>query len=780
VARVQTQYQNEQAGSQVIDPGMLQAVQAKFDPNDSGAFQLAKQLGALDFTQLTNTAKQIQTQQALDARQQAEKYANSITAEELGKRIKDGTMLPSQSPLFIGALQHIYGENTQQAIERDTISKLQSGELKFGTTQEADQYLTEQRNKALEGQTSYTTAGFDKGYGTFRQKLFDVNAKVMNAQNEQRGIQEASDNLGNVLLQVSDPMFKGTKSDAADALVQRYQLLRKSSLLRDDAAKEALSGVLANMAMSGDKELVNTFLSKQLDNGVSVRAVVGDLKADSFIQHAETKYDQFQRQRVDQEIRPFVFQADKGELDEKKFNDYIAANEKYLTTPQIHAIVNGNRHAQERLKNELLKGQMLAMAQESEQRATSAVQLAVDQGNLAFLPQQKVMTPNGESKDFDAKKAAQGYISQRAAQLPFGKQVEMWSTNGVENPEWEKQIKAGVSNLSSIGWQFDGKNIGQLNEQGQATIDTFMRINKVNPGYAEKLTGGGKDYKMLSDIQFLMERGNMPLNDAAARVNQAERSGIGKDDYGSLTKKVSSAVDDVVNPHWYSKPVSWVSGLFGNDQVNLTAVKGDLSRMAELLVKTGQVPDADAAVKASAEYLANPAITSKINNTLYFNKDLPTVPKGEDPGKWMERFIHDVPGVVAASKSISHRDVRLEPNQYGGFTACTAGVPLTDANGNVVSYSKDQISQWIGSTYDGDLHKKADEANFQAYQKRLEGEMAKRLGKDSLPGAGQGAISATMSQIGSREFYDQMVSEGKQNLPQQELLKLYRERNKTK
>ena len=43
--------------------------------------------------------------------------------------------------------------------------------------------------------------------------------------------------------------------------------------------------------------------------------------------------------------------------------------------------------------------------------------------------------------------------------------------------------------------------------------------------------------------------------------------------------------------------------------------------------------------------------------------------------------------------------MRLEVNQAGGFTAWIAGVPLTDTKGNVVTYTKQQISEWIGQKH---------------------------------------------------------------------------------
>ncbi|UHX60390.1 hypothetical protein RsoPWR2_47 [Ralstonia phage vRsoP-WR2] len=775
MARVQTDYRTRGTGLQDISPPMLQPQQAGLDNGAAeSAARLAQALGAVDLSPLV-TAKRYQD---VEEAEKARAYANSLTVEELGKQIKDGTLMASHSPVFRATVEHIHGENTLNTFERDTLSKLTRGELKFDTPQAMDEYLTKYRNEALTGSSKFTTAGFDKGYGTFRERAIAVNVKVADEEAVKRGSQEASDNLGNLTLQVTDPMYKG---DAAQAIVDRYQLLRKTSLLRDDAAKEALSGVAANLAASGNKALLGSLLDKKLDSGVSVKAALGDLKAIQFTQHAEREYDQAQHQRIDVEIRPFVEQADKGELKRDAFDKWGAANEKYVTTPTIHAIIKGNEAAIERQQKLIAQNALLAQAEATQAQATQAARTAIDQGNLAFLPQQKVMTPQGEQKNFDTKAAAVPYIQERIARenMPFGKQVEFWSTNGVENPEWEKQIKGGLSNLASAGWTFDGKTIGQLNNQGQAAIDTFIRINSTNPGYAEKLVGGDKDYKKLSDIQFLMEKGGFPnVNDAAALINQIDRADIKASDYGSMKQKVASSVDDVVNQHWYSGATSWFSGLFGNDQVNLTAVSADIRRRAELLVMSGQVPDANAAVKATVEYLANPAVTTRINNTLYFNKDLPVVPKGEDTGQWMGRFIKDVPQQIAKANNLG--DARLEPNQYGGFTAWTGGVPMTDGTGKVVTYTRDDISKWVDNTITADRHKAAADANFKSYQDRLVKELRDEKQKD--PYVMERMFDATANgmwwnrQLYSREGYEQVLRDGNTGKPLNELFQIYKDK----
>ena len=706
--RVDSGYAPRPEGIQVAASPNIATEQARFDPRGSSAFRLAEALSAAG-PEIDKIASRVQDSE----REAARAYANSMTVDELGKKIKSGEMLPSQSPVFAATLHHIYGENTLDHLERDTLSKLQTGQLKFNTQEELDQYLTEARNGVLQGQNKYTIAGFDKGYDQFKTALATANARITNEQFIQRGVQEGEDNLHAVLTQVTSPTFQGTKADAATAITGRYQLLRNTALLRDDQAKDALGGLLASVAQSGDQDLLNELLKQKLDNGISVQSIMGSTKAASLQQHALIQDDKNQRQRVDVEIRPFLEWADKGELEGKnlkQFDKWVKANERWVTTATIHSITNANLHAQERAKRHLLDNQMLAAAQTSVANAQQATMAAIEGGNYAFLTQQKVMTPKGESTEFKQKEFAQEYLMKRGASLPFDKQVRLWETNGLNNPEWEKVVQAFGSNVASVGWTYDGKNVGQLNPQGKAALQKYLEIAAVSPPVADKLAG--KDSALMSDIKFMIERGGMPdLSQAAAFVYQVHRSGITTADYDLMKTKVKSAVDAVVFPHFWSRPVDWVKSFFGNDQTNLVAIQHDIRRRAELLVQSGQVKDPETAVKATVEYLSNPAVTSKVNGTLYYNKDLPTAPKGEEPSKWFGRFIDEVPGKLATDRKMDHKDVRLEVNQAGGFTAWIAGVPLTDTKGNGVTYTKQQVSEWIGQKHAESLRNMVLERN---------------------------------------------------------------------
>lgn len=746
MARVPIDYRPRGTGLQSVGLPTIQTEVARNDPNSDSAYQLAKAVGAINADSLNQSVRAATKAYEQEAEQDARAYANSMTLEGLGKAIKEGAILPSQSPAFKATVEHIYGENTLDAFQRDTASKLTKGELKFSNPAELEKYITDARNAALSGASPFTISGYDRGYNQVKESLLNTNTKVIDGQAVERGVQEATDNIGNVILDVASPNFKGAPQDAAKVILDRYQLLGKTSLLRDDARKEALLGAVATLASSGNTALTDAVLNSKLDSGVSVRAVLGEPKAISLSQTAERQFDQAQRQRVDTELRPFVEQSDKGELNRKGFESWISANEKYVTTSTIMSVIHRNDSAMEQLQKQILQHQAQMASDQSIGAATQATFLAIDQGQLSALPQQRYLTPTGETKVFNTEEVAVPYLQAKAQSLPFGKQVELWSANAVVNPDWQKQVQGGASNLASVGWTYDGKNVGELNQQGQDAIDTFIRINKVNPGYAHQLAG--KEYTAMSDIQFLAERANMSISDAAARVNQVQRANLNGVSSAATSASIKSAVNDVVNPGVFSRAVQWWDGLWGNSDVNLMSIQGDLNRMTELLVKSGQVPDVKSALKASMEYLAGPSVTTKINNTVYFNKDLPTFPTGADRSELMERFIKTVPQSIPGYKDSS---VRLEPNAYGGFQAWVGATPVVSPTGNIVNYSKEEISKWADDTVKADRYAAAQKAAASQKIRRDQAKAIQRQGHlatlDGVDGSSFGTLPNTPEEI---------------------------------
>lgn len=687
---------------QMVQP---ESVEARLSENKG--FQLAAALGA---PSVQKAIEQLSANREQVDKQAGAAYANSKTVDELKQEIDSGKLKASHSPIFNATVQHIYGENVQSQFERDTISKLNTGELRFDTPEELEKYLVDGRNQYLEGASTFSIAGFDKRWNQFRESAITAHTKVKDNEAVDRAVAEAQDSLWTVTQNVQDPNFTGSKDEAASIILERYKLLQDASLLRDDQRKEALKGLMSNLVTTGDVELVNSLLNSQLDNGLSVGSILGGAAVTTLKSSVDSFNDRNQRQRVDVEMRPFGLAADAGELKGKKleeFNAWVTANEKYIPTSTYREILRTQDASERQAQILAQKSALITASERTVNEANQVASSALRNGNYAWLPQLSVLTPEGNVKDFNQKEFAERELPKIVAEkkLDFAQEVQLWSTNSVENPQWKSIIEAGVSNLASVGWTYDGKNVGQLNPQGEAAINQYLQIAAVNEGVANKYAG--KDAELLSDIKFMIEKGGYPnISDAAAFINKVRNSGVQMSDAGSIRADVKAAVDEIVNPSWYSSAFNWVSTLFGgNEDVNLMSIQADIRRRSELLIMSGQVSDPQSAIKATVEYYSDPRVTTKINNTIYFNKDLPTVPKGESTSEWMERFIETVPAKVANSQNLDGSRIRLEPGRNGDFTVFVGNVPLTDDKGQIVQYTKKYISSWIGEEWNKELMK---------------------------------------------------------------------------
>jgi hypothetical protein len=661
--RVQVGYNPGAEALQTTAAPNIQTQMVAHDPNSLKAVQLAEAVASPSAQQQFDVLSKKMIE---EERQNAVTEARNMSNDELEKKIKEGTMLPFQSPVRVAAMHHVYGENLYNRLEMDVTARAARGE--FTTWQDAEKYLTEQRKTMLGEQDKFTSAGFDKRWPQLINKLQTVQLHQQNAQATEFANTQGNGKLNGVITRLDAGDIK--PQDGPQALGDAYRdAVRLKLFATPQDRSRALNGVLTSLTAKGNPEMVEGFLQQKLDNGATVADVVGP--------------------------------------------DGVA---QYRHQLQIVADRNAKLAAQ---------GVIKAEAERTHGIAAANIEKAVATGTYAFLEGQKVVNPTtGVTEDMgeNQKKVAIAAINRQVAanNLPLDQQMQVWSTNGLKNPEWEKQIQAGISNLASVGWATDGKNVGELNEQGKAAITRYVELWNTNPAEAEKYAGS--DYKLLDDIRWTMERGGKPnVSDAAAFVNQIHRRGIQTEFAKQARDSVETAANAVINPASITSPMQWMAQkwdnmkerYFGNPDVNITSIGSDIKRRSEMMVLSGQVPNAEKALEATIEYYSNPAVTSKIRNTVYLNKDLPSVPKGERVADWMERFIAEGPAKIAADQKIDGSSVRLEPTASGTYVAWNKGIVMTGPNGQVLEYSKDSVSKWINDTYQKDIRDKTGVMNNQ-------------------------------------------------------------------
>lgn len=709
--RVQAQYAPRSTGLQQVAVPQIQAEQARFDtPQETSATRLARALGALDPAQIQGSLSKLQAIDDRKAQREAEAFANSVTLDELGKKIKNGEMLPSQSPVFAATVQHIYAENSQKKLERDTLSGIATGELQFATPEELEQHLVKKRSEFLEGQSPYVVAGFDKGWNGFREKALQANLTVNDKAAQERGIQEATDNLSNELLAVTSPTFVGTPDDAAGFLMKRYDLLTGTQVLNPAARKEALTNLMTRIAVSGNQKLLDAMLKKKLpNNGPTLAGLLGT-RALSLTNIAESQYDQAQRLEVDKGLAPFYRQAANGELNPKQFEAFRQQNEKYVSSPTAESILRTN---ESRLAAIAREQAQQANLMEAQRRLGGASQLAdalIAEGRGYQVPSITVPTKDGGTRVIKSEDIRLEAVERRIAadpEMSFTDQIRLYAQTDVDNAQWKGEMNAAVNNIAEVGVDAKGKPIGELLPATKDALDRFAVINQTNPYYAKRLAGGDEKYQVLSNIQALREAGVPDVNLAASLVNQAEQNTA--KNMESIKTQVRTAVNELSNPSWFSGR-HWselLSGEWGEGDKNIRPMAGALQSLAQSYMAANIVPSGDKAVEMALKYYANPAVSTQINNTIYLNKDLPRVPERQSQREWMQRYIDEVVGGYLKDQGIDYDadEVNLHPMKGGESRF------MLQLNGTVIGkqFTRKEIEDWITTTNDADMKKAVED-----------------------------------------------------------------------
>lgn len=709
--RVQTQYAPRGTGLERVTARPVATEQAQYNtPQEDSATRLVRALGVLDPGVIGGSIQRLQDVNDSEERQRAQAYANSVTLDELGRQIKDGTMLPSKSPVFAATVQHIYGENTQKALERDTLSKMSNGELKFANDQELDEYLTKARNDQLEGQSQFAIAGYDKGWNKFRADAAIINTKINDNEAVSRGVAESSDNLANVLLDVTAPTFSGTNEDRAKALMGRYELLTATQLLRSDARKDALANLMTRIAASGNQELLNTMLAQKLPNGgPTIAGLLGDRATMTLGNAAEAQFDRDQRQRVDTELAPFMRDAATGSLNPNKLEEWRKQNEKYVSSSTVESLLRSNEAAQARIDKLNAQHGYIMQAQAITAEATQKASALVADRRGYEMPDVMIPTPEGTLKTVKGSDLVLAEVQRRVAadpEMSFDEQVRLYANNSAENAQWKAEMNAAYVNIGEVGVDAKGKPVGELLPGTVEAMNRFAIINQISTGYARQLAGGEDKYQTMVNMQALRESGVADPNLAASLVNQAERNTA--KNIESINTRVNSAVNAITNPGVFSGRF-WgevFSGEWGDGEKNLRVVQGSVRSLAKAYMAANVAASGEEAVKKAVEYFANPAVSTQINNTIYFNKDLPRVPDKQDQRFWFQRYMDEEVSKYLKEQGITYSagDIVLQP-MLGGeprYMLHLNGTPLGK------EFLRRDVEQWITETDKKDIQKRIE------------------------------------------------------------------------
>jgi hypothetical protein len=699
MARVQVGYDPRAAALQTTAAPNIQTVQARTaDPNSSKAFQLAAALGAPSVQQgLDVLGQKVQAETDRKESAAASKWANSMTVEALGKAIQDKQILPSQSPAFVAASSHIYGENALNQSANETISKMNRGELSFPDQASLEQHLVDERNRLLQGRDDYAVAGFDKRWAQVRESLLDANNKVLDKNFVEKSSQDASEAFRTVYDTVKRE--GGSPDDLVKQGLAKYELLKSTKvLLNPQMQKEALKGFALTMVGDGNQEALDKFLNSKLpNNGPTIRSLLGDQDALIIQKNAEAVVDKNARLEADNWLAGPRASASRGELNEEQFRKDVVKYEKVLGSATVQSLIDHN--------NSVVAGKYREIAKLDEDLLKSRENdLAVQQAEAAIAAGRPVMdltVPSGRTiKAQDAGAAAMQKIIQQNPDIKPQEVIRRFAQGGIKNPEWERNITVALNNIGEVNIDATGKPVGQLLPATTEALDTFATVRQVSEAYARDMAGSERNYETMVHIQALRENGVGDPNLAAALVNQKNRRNIPPSVWGSIQKSVTAEVDQITNPGVFTGRF-WgevFRGEFGNGEKNLLVVKESVKKLAETYLSAGVAGDAAQAVEKAAQYYADPRVTTQINNTIYLNKDLPDLPQGLDRAKWFGKAMDGVVGGKLRELGIKYNndDLVLIPQDGGNapYMVSLRGVPTG------MFVTKKELKSWVAAESD--------------------------------------------------------------------------------
>lgn len=770
--RVQAGYQPGAEALQTRATPNIQAVQETSDPRSSKAFQLAEAFGSPSVQKALEgiSARVDDVQQ-----EKARAYANSMTVDELGKAIKDKKILETQSPIYVATVQHMYGANLETNLRNDVLSKLDSGTLSAG---EVEGYLTKNRNEQLAGQSSYTLAGFDRGFGQSRDALLTAAARKQNANYKDNAGSQSATHLGNKTSEAITA-YAAKPDEAIAGLMKEYDLQVQSGVLSDPTLRrQSLTNILSKLSATGNEEMVQKFLSaKTPNNGPVVSAILDSStpgSSEAVINQAKSANLRLGNERTGQEIKGWFKKIDDGSFKLEEYNSWAAENARYLSQGEDQHPRNAWQSKVNRVASENQSAELLRNSQDSVAKMSRSVENALATGifnNGAGYVGAKVATPSGGDKDFDAKEVATKILMDQTKDLPLDQRVIAWKKSGLADPQLSKVLQTGIGNLYTVGIQTDGKKAGELDASGTQAIEMYNKIASFDPVYADTVAGAQKDD--MRGIHILMNFGMSPA-EAARTLNESKANNMDNVIKKAETRdKVKGSVNDALKPGFWGslgQPVNTFRRLMGLDpSAHLDNIAGDAIEAATLLYGSGRVP-LDEAVAQVGSYLSKTYVVVRGNP--YYQGHLPNAPySNKNPMdqriKWMERFIGEVPGREAEAQKLDMAHVTLTYNKSSGTYSAMSGAYPISKDGKNLEYTPDDINKWTLDMYNTDLKSQAE---YPAWSKGVKKSFPATLYTDSTM---RPIRSQQMQQFDNLDNYKYLKSQdalGKSIIEQNQIL----------
>lgn len=623
IDRGQTGYNPGQQAVQVLANPNRQDIRVRNDVNESKAFQLAKQLGAS-----YQGINQLYEHEAKQEKVAAAETVNSMSREELAQKIKGNDYERVASPVYNATLKNLHFANEAQAQQRDVLTKLNTGELNFKDTAELDAFLLEQRNNTLAGADKYGVAGYDKQWQPFVQQARTDNARILANRKIEEGVGVANDSLRNAL---AGPMDNDTMRSKFQ---ETWGKLTEPSgpLLTDKAKKAALVDFTYEMARQGHTSGLTHLLDTTLDNGISVRGVIGGKEA------AQLEYTAMS-------------------VAESRENRALVAQQRAQSAASIKAVDD-----------------------------ETARLVGLNRG-FEVLPEAPIIKADGS---LGYKKTAEDVyrkVDEKTQGMNLAGRLHTFNVNGIVDKQSQNVISAGINNLNSITYNEPGKPAGEVNEQFITAYDTYLTAKQVDPSYAGKLAGDGA--KVFEDVEILKQTMGLDTKAAALVVAEARNNPTYINGNAKITKQVDSVVSEL-NPNWFGRLFGQdeITG-------NVNNIRADVKRSAELMIAKGAsekqtiealstyVQKNTANVNGSLIYLRSVPSSSRSSEIV-----------GGSVTQ-LKRLHEQVGTDIAIQQGHDPKDVTMTVSKDGGmYTFLAKGQPIM-VNNRPMVLTKSQIEEWM-------------------------------------------------------------------------------------
>ena len=622
----------------------------------SKAQQLLSQFGNLQ-----PEIKESQKILDLSEKQRAEEVVNSMTTDELSKKIKEDPASLASSPVFNATVNNMHYNNISQNLQRDTLAKLADGSFgdKFSNdpesakynpdgspnpnyrngSQKLESYLLDQRNTTLAGADKYGVAGFDKVWQPFLQQALKTNSETLAKKSLENGFNTTVQAYAVSLAGTGTPDEKMARFVDADS--------KAEWIFKGDKDQRTKARVIAlqSLADAGDVDSLMAILNHKDKDGIAIGSTLGN-HVNSLRSTARAQFEANQRKA---EVDGFK-QASENSINEvhSYIADKIGKNQAWNVDKEYPYI-----------KPDGTKGMM-----PSEPIVIAGLKAQADQ--LKVPPEQMDVA-----------------------------RMNLFNRAGHVDPDMKIKVQAAVFNLNSVQYDEKGKPLGELNDSLKVGLDLLAKAKTVDPTgqYGMKLAGSGENYTTLDNIAMLKQFAGKTTEEAAGIVATAKGSRI----YGennTYTTKNSAQVTDELNNGFIMRML----GAPDNAIINIGNIQKGVTDSANLLVAAGMQPkDALESIKQSfANNVAN------VNGNLMFMRAIPSIPEAKDnivggSTALFTRWVEEIGGQAAYQTGYSPKEVTVVTDPDGNtFRLMARGNPL-NGNGHKFEYTKKEIQDWMKS-----------------------------------------------------------------------------------